>query len=91
MFLESPRYHLIRETKPVRAFVISANPSTRYFIRFGIWPPALITCPSGHALITDKRQLMRRGPRGPCPLTGPPPSSARTALALETPAPHFFY
>lgn len=29
---------------PVRAFVIPANPSSRYFIRFGIWLSALIRC-----------------------------------------------
>lgn len=27
---------------PVRAFVIQANPSSRFFIRFGIWLSALI-------------------------------------------------
>lgn len=29
---------------PVRTFVIPANPSSRYFIRFGIWLSALIRC-----------------------------------------------
>lgn len=32
----------------VRAFVISANPWSRYFIRFGIWLSALIRCAIGH-------------------------------------------
>lgn len=34
----------------VRAFVISANPSSRYFIRFGIWLSALIRCAIGHSV-----------------------------------------
>lgn len=35
---------------PVRAVVIPANPSSRRFIRFGIWLSALIRCSNGHSV-----------------------------------------
>lgn len=68
---------------PVRAFVIPANPSSRYFIRFGIWLSALIRCSNGHCVnnrhAADNEKLSAR----PYPLTIALPLSALIPLCLK--------
>lgn len=66
---------------PVRAVVIPANPSSRRFIRFGIWLSALIRCSNGYSV--NNWQIMRSGTARPYPLTITLPLSALIPLRLK--------
>lgn len=68
---------------PVRAFVIPANPSSRYFIRFGIWLSALIRYSTGRR-VNNWRAADNEKLSAPLyPLTITLPLSALAPLRLK--------
>lgn len=68
---------------PVRAFIIPVNPSSRYFIRFGIWLSALIRCSNGHRVNNWHKEDNEKSSARLYPLAITLPLSALIPLCLK--------